>query len=535
MKNESRAHAGRRVALLLPLLVPVGAAGAATTGALKTQAVAGVKARAKLAQEINDSLFSFSELGYHETETQRYLGALLEKNGFTVERGIAGMPSAWIARWTQGSGGPTIALGSDVDCIPKASQKPGIPWHEPLIDGAPGHGEGHNSGQAVNIVAALAVQELMKRDNIAGTLVIWPGIAEELLGGKAYFVRDGVFSGVDAVLFTHVANNLGTSWGYSGGTGLVSVEYTFQGESAHSAMAPWRGRSALDGVQLMTLGWELRREHLRPEQRSHFVIRDGGDQPNVVPSQASVWFYFREQTFDGIGNSYKLANKIADAATQMTDTTVTRRVLGTAAPQNFNRPLAEAAYQNIKVVGLPQWTQDEQKFAKAVQKNIGANEEGLATKIDTLEPPPKEPRSGGSDDIGDVSWTVPTITLRYPSNIPNLPGHHWANAIAMATPIAHKGVVAGSQVVAMTTLDLLTDKSLLSKVKEYFATVSTKDQKYVSMLASTDRPATELNGETMSRYKEELKKYYYDPARYDTYLEQLGIAFPTLEKPAARK
>jgi aminobenzoyl-glutamate utilization protein B len=532
MNNGTRLRISRHVALLLPLLVPAaGMAGAVSTGTLKKEAVAGVTARAKLAQVINDSLFSFSELGFQETETQRYLTALLEENGFRIERAVAGMPSAWVARWSHGTGGPTIALGSDVDGIPKASQKPGIPWHEPLIEGAPGHGEGHNSGQAVNIVAALSVQELMKRHNIAGTLVIWPGIAEELLGGKAYFVRDGVFKDVDAVLFTHVANNLGTSWGYAGGTGLVSVEYTFGGDSAHSAMAPWRGRSALDGVQLMTLGWEMRREHLRPEQRSHFVIRDGGDQPNVVPSRASVWFYYREQTFDGIANSYRIGNKIADAAAQMTDTTVTRRVMGTAAPQNFNRPLAEAAYKNIAVVGLPQWTEDEQKFAKAVQKNLGAKEEGLATKLDTLEPPPKEPRSGGSDDIGDVSWNVPTITVRYPSNIPNLPGHHWSNAIAMATPIAHKGVVAGSKVIAMTTLDLLTDKSLLPKVKEYFAMVSTKDQKYVPMIAPTDRPATELNAGTMARYKDELKKYYYDPSRYDTYLQQLGITFPTLGPP----
>jgi aminobenzoyl-glutamate utilization protein B len=519
------------VGVALPLFVLAHTAGAANIGTLKSQAAAGVTSRAKLAQEINDSLFSYSELGFQEMQTQRYLTALLEKNGFAVERGIAGIPSAWIARWSQGTGGPTIALGSDVDCIPKASQKPGIPWHEPLIEGAPGHGEGHNSGQAVNIVAALAVQELMKKNNIAGTLVLWPGIAEELLGAKAYFVRDGVFSGVDAVIFTHVADNLSTSWGYAGGTGLVSVEYSFFGESAHSAQAPWRGRSALDAVQLMTLGWEMRREHLRPEQRSHYVIRDGGDQPNVVPSRASVWFYFREQTFENISKNYEIGNKIANAATQMTDTTLTRRVLGAAAPQNFNRPLAEAAYKNIRAVGLPQWTEDEQKFAKAVQKNIGVKEEGLATKLDELKEPPKEPKSGGSDDIGDVSWTLPTITVRYPSNIPNLPGHNWANAIAMATPIAHKGNIAGSKVVALTLLDLLNDKSLLPKAKEYFATVSTKDQKYVPMLSATDRPAIELNSETMARYNEALKTYYYDPSRYGTYLEQLKISFPTLQKP----
>jgi len=272
------------------MLIGAAAQGAADPGALKKRAVAGVEARAKLAQQINDTVFSFSELGYQEVETSRYLTALLEQNGFEVVRGVAAIPTAWVARWKNGEGGPVIALGSDIDCIPKASQKPGIPWHEPLVEGAPGHGEGHNSGQAVNVVAALSVQEIMRRSNVAGTLMLWPGVAEELLGAKAYMVRDGVFSGVDAVIFTHVADNLTVFWGQPRGTGLVSVEYTFRGEAAHSAMAPWRGRSALDAVELMNMAWDKRREHLRPEQRSHYVITDGGDQPNVVPSVASVWY-----------------------------------------------------------------------------------------------------------------------------------------------------------------------------------------------------------------------------------------------------
>ena len=225
-------------------------------------------------------------------------------------------------------------------------------------------------------------------------------------------------------------------------------------------MAPWRGRSALDAVELMNMAWDKRREHLRPEQRSHYVITDGGDQPNVVPSVASVWYYFREQTFDAIDKNLQIGNKMADAAATMTDTTVKRRILGAAAPQHFNKPIAEAANKNIQAVGLPQWTADEQAFAKAVQKNLDTKEEGLAIKLDGLTPPEPEPRSGGSDDIGDVSWTVPTIVIRYPSNIPGLPGHHWSNAIAMATPIAHKGVVSGAKVVAMTTLDLLVDAKL---------------------------------------------------------------------------
>ena len=498
---------------------------------MKKRAVADVEARAKLAQQINDSLFSFSELGYQESETARYITALLEKNGFSVERGVAGMPSAWVARWTHGQGGPVIALGSDVDGIPKASQKPGIPWREPLIEGGPGHGEGHNSGQAVNIVAALAVQDAMRRANVAGTLMLWPGIAEELLGGKAYMVRDGVFKDVDAVIFTHVDDNLSVFWGQPRGTGLVSIEYTFFGEAAHSASAPWRGRSALDAVELMNSAWDKRREHLRPEQRSHYVITDGGDQPNVVPSVASVWYYFREQSFAAIEKNLQIGNKIADAAATMTDTTVQRRILGAAAPQHFNKPIAEAANRNIQAVGLPQWTADEHAFAKAVQKNLSTKEEGLAVKLGGLTPPEPEPRSGGSDDIGDVSWTVPTIVIRYPSNIPDLPGHHWSNAIAMATPIAHKGVVAGSKAVAMTMLDLLVDAKLRSSARDYFTNVQTKDQKYKPMLGAGDRPKVEFNADTMGLYREQIKKLHYDESRYETYLDQLGVKFPTLSKP----
>ncbi|WP_367182901.1 hypothetical protein [Sphingomonas bacterium] len=278
----------------------------------------------------------------------------------------------------------------------------------------------------------------------------------------------------------------------------------------------------------------MRREHLRPEQRSHYVITDGGDQPNVVPSAARVWYYFREQDFKGIARNFEIGNTMAGAAAAMTDTKVSRRILGTAAPRHFNRPMAEAAYENIRLVGLPNWTKDEQAFARLVQKNVGAEkQEGLATKLDKLEPPLPEPKSGGSDDIGDVSWVVPTITIVYPSNIPELPGHNWSNAIAMATPIAHKGVVAGAKVVAMTTLDLLTRPKLRRAAKDYFAEVQTKNQKYQPVLSASDKPPIEINREIMARFKPELSKYFYDPSRYPTYLDQLGITFPTLgEAPA---
>src|SRR3982750_2001715 len=184
---------------------------------LKAEAVKEVEKNAVLGQQINDMLFSFSELGFQEYETFTYLTNLLEKNGFKIQKGVAGIPTAWIATW--GSGKPVIALGSDVDCIPKASQKPGVAYHDPIVDGAPGHGEGHNSGQALNIISALALKKIMEREKIPGTIMLWPGVAEELVGTTAYFIRSGYFKDVDACIFTHVANNLGVGFGDAGNNG----------------------------------------------------------------------------------------------------------------------------------------------------------------------------------------------------------------------------------------------------------------------------------------------------------------------------
>src|SRR6201991_4577096 len=493
----------------------------------KTQVVADVEAMAKKTQVMVDMVFSFGELGFQEVETSKYLTAILEKEGFKINRGIAGIPTAWIATW--GSEKPVIALGSDVDCIPQASQKPGVAYHDPLVEGAPGHGEGHNSGVPLNITAAIAVKRQMQRAKLPGTIKVWPGVAEELVAGKAFFVRAGVFNDVDVVLFTHVGNNLNTSWGQASATGLVSVEYTFRGESAHAAGAPWQGRSALDAVELMDIGWNFRREHLRLQQRSHYVITNGGDQPNVVPRLASVWYYFRELDYEHIKQMRDIGDAMAEGAAKMTNTSVTSRVLGSAWPQHFNRPVAEAMYENIKQVGLPQWSDADQTLAKALQKELKSREQGLNSELQPLTGPvPEEQRNrGGSDDIGEVSWNVPTVTLRYPSNISVLPGHNWTDAIAMATPIAHKGATAGAKVIAMTMIDLLTKPELIEQSWKYFREVQTKDTKYQPLIAADDKPPVYLNKKTMDTYREQMRKYYYDPSKHDTYLEQLGIKYPT--------
>ena len=496
---------------------------------LKTEVQQLVDARAKMAQVMVDKVFSFAELGFQEVETSKYITDILKKEGFTIDYGISGVPTAWWAKW--GSGSPVIAIGSDIDCIPKASQKPGVAYHDPIVEGAPGHGEGHNSGTPLNVVAVLAVKELMKREKISGTLIIWPGVAEEQLGTKAYYTRDGYFDNVDLCIFTHVSNNMAVSYGPARGTGMISVEYTFEGESAHSAGAPWRGRSAADAVELMNIGWQYNREHLHPLGRSHSIINNGGDQPNVVPSKASIWYYFREITYPKIMEVYERANDMAKGAALMTRTTMTSKILGTAWPRHFNKPMAEAMYQNITKVGLPTWSEADQALAIAVQREVNSPRDttGLAVKLDTIGLPVIEPVSGGSDDIGDISWKVPTITLRYPSNIPGLQGHHWSNAIAMATPIAHKGVVAGAKVEAMTLLDLLLKPELVQQSWDYFKTEQASKIKYVPMVSDTDTPATYLNKEIMETYKPKLAPFYYNEKKYNSYLEQLGITYPTLK------
>src|SRR5438034_465089 len=391
-------------------------------------------------QKWNDSVFSFGELGFQEVETTKYLTDILKQNGFAVQQGIAGIPTAWTARW--GSGKPVIALGSDVDCIPQASQKPGVAYHDPIIEGAPGDGEGHNSGMPLQLAAALAVKKIMEQQHLQGTLMLWPGIAEELVGAKAYYVRAGVFKDVDISIFAHVGDNLGVGWGDGNQNGLVSVEYTFKGESAHAASAPWRGKSALDAAEMM------------------------------------------------------------DA--------------------------------NIEKVGLPQWSEADQTLAKALQHELKVPEVGMATKLQPLRGresvPDEEKRGGGSDDIGDISWNVPTVTLRYPSNMAAGPGHNWANAISMATPIAHKGIQAGAKVVALTVLDFLMRPELVTQAWDYFRNVQTKNTKYIPLIRPEDKPAIWLNEQTMARYRPEMKKYYYDPTKYKSYLEQLGIKYPTVRQ-----
>jgi aminobenzoyl-glutamate utilization protein B len=481
-----------------------------------------VVSMAKLTQEIVDKVYSHGELGFQEFWTAEYLTGILREEGFEVEMGGAGMPTNYVATW--GSGSPVVGFMGDIDGLPETSQRPGVPYHDPLIPNGPGHGEGHNTAPAVDITAAIAVKRVMERHGLQGTLKVIPGVAEELVSSRTYMVNAGLFEGMDVMLSTHVSNRMTTGWGISG-SGLVSTIFTFSGVSAHGAGSPWSGRSALDAVELMNTGWNFRREHLRLQQRSHYVIANGGNQPNVVPSEASVWYYFRELDYPRIKELHELGQTMAKAAAMMTSTTVEERVLGSAWPSTMSKPLAERMQANVDRVGMPQWSDADIALAEAVQKMLDREVIGLRTEVDTLREA-SQGMGGGSDDIAEVSWNLPTIRLRYPANIPGTIGHHWSAGIAPATPIAHKGSNYGARVIAMTAIDVLMDPDLVEEAWRYHREVQTKEYQWISLIPEGTEPPIHLNAEKMKLYRPELEKLIYDPSKYDTYLEQLGVPYP---------
>ena len=279
--------------------------------AMKADLAGQIDGMKKQAQVMVDSVFSFGELGFQEFETSKYLTGILEKEGFKIERGVAGIPTAWVATW--GSGKPVISLGSDIDDIPQASQKPGVAWHDPMIEGAPGHGEGHNSGVPLNIMAALAVKKVMEREHLQGTIQLWPGVAEEAARHQGLLCARGHVQGRRRRACSRTSATISAC-----PTGRRSIRTAWSRSNTCSRARartrparPGAARSALDAVELMDVGWNFRREHLRLAQRSHYVITNGGDQPNVVPPNAAVWYYFREADYDHIMDLWRIGDNMA--------------------------------------------------------------------------------------------------------------------------------------------------------------------------------------------------------------------------------
>lgn len=396
-----------------------------------------------------------------------------------------------------------IAIHSEFDALPNGSQVEGVVERKEYVPGGPGHAEGHNCGPAAAIGALYGAMEAMKAGNLQGTLKFFGVPAEELLLARPYFVRDGYLDDVDIAMWCHVGSDFPNTYGQRS-YAMMSVEYEFFGKTAHSAVSPWTGKSATDAVKLMDIGWDVLREHLRPTQRSHSVIVEGGVQPNVVPDYAKIWYFFRESDGDGVKELYEKASSIAKGACLMTGCTVKENVLSAIWPCRDNVTVAETISENVNLVGLPKWSQEEEELARRIQKAAGVKEVGLASVIHPLV---ESPGGTGSNDSGDITQVVPHGRVNFPSNVPGVPAHHWCAAIAEATSIAHKGEEAGAKVLAGTIIDFLTSPKLLEKAKKTFSKES-EGISYRSLLPEGQKPDTTINEELMAKYRPLMEPFY---------------------------
>ncbi|MBC7779840.1 MAG: amidohydrolase [Proteobacteria bacterium] len=491
-------------ALLLSFsVVAAPAHAAAATDAQKMFAWAAIDRNAEAIATLSDNIYYFAELGMQEHESAKLLVETLRAIGFRVRTGDAGFPTNVWAEW--GSGLPRIAIVTEIDALPEGSQTPGSIERKPLIAGAPGHMEGHNTHAGVTVGAAHALKLVMERDKLPGTIVLSYGPAEEQLVSRPFLVRAGLFKDIDAAMLIHIGATFGTGVGLMN-YGAVSAEFTFRGKTAHGAQAPWDGRDAVDAVVLMDTGVNALREHLRPTARAHRTITHGGIQPNIIADLGKIWWYVRDDTGPKAMENFSKVVKVAEGAALMTSTTLTHEVIASAWPQLSNRAIAEAIQKNIENVGLPAWTSEELDFARRFQKSVGVPEMGLATRA---VPFGTRPQSFASNDNGDVTWVVPSGYFQFPASVPGISYHNWVAGVTPTMSISHKGQVAGAKVLAATMLDLLTDADLLARAKAQFAQ-DTKTTKYVPMLPPTAKPPLDLNREMMEKYRPEMRKFYIE-------------------------
>ena len=450
---------------------------------------------------ISDSIFYFGEPGMQEFEGTKLLKGTLEAAGFRVDLGGAGMPTNLWAEW--GAGRPKIAIVTEIDALPSGSQTPLEFARKPLVAGAPGHMEGHNTHGGVASMAAFAVKQVMERYNLPGTVAISFGPAEEQLASRPFIVRAGYFKDVDAIIYLHLRDSLATGYGVQNYAAISSI-FTFHGKTAHGAVNPWDGKDAVDAVELMDIGFDKLREHLRPSYRAHRAITSGGIQPNIIPDYAQIWWFVRDANMASAKETFDKLTRIAEGASLMTGTTYEYQIDSAGWPQLGLKSIAEVIQPNIDAVGMPQWSEDEQEFARKFQAAMGARVVGLNTKQTPLG---QRGQSASSNDNGDVTWVVPSAALNFPASVPGINYHNWQAAVTPTSTMAHKGMVSAAKVLAGAMLDFLTKPELVRQARVEFEKATT-EMKYFPVLPPDAKPPLDLNKETMDRYRAEMTKHY---------------------------
>jgi len=426
-------------------------------------AIADVEGRQDELKAVNKSIWEFAEVGLEEHQSAALLVAKLKQNGFEVRTGVSHMPTSFVASF--GSGQPVIGILAEYDALPGLSQKVETD-RMPVTDGAPGHGCGHSGLGTGALGAALAVKAAMQKHDLKGTLRIYGTPAEETLIGKVYMLLDGQFDDLDVCLHWHPAAKTGVWAGSS--KAAASVKFTFRGVAAHAAGSPEKGRSALDAVELMNVGVNYMREHVKEDARLHYVITDGGGAPNVVPASATVWYYIRADKHKDVETYFDWVQDIAKGAALMTRTKMSLQVETDCHELIQNAPLNEVVHQALVTVGAPRFTDAERAFARRLQQPV-SDEFGTNFKLaleDFVKPLAEAAEiSKGSTDVGDISWYVPTAGLRTTCFAAESPGHSWQNVAAMGSTIGEKGTIVAAKALAVATLDLFEKPELVVAAK----------------------------------------------------------------------
>jgi aminobenzoyl-glutamate utilization protein B len=461
MENPMRSAPFRALAASLALLCS--AVSAADLDERKAQVIASIDAQASALTALSDEIWRNAEIAFRETRSSEALIRHAEEHGFTVTRGSGDIPTAFIAEY--GSGSPVIGIMGEFDALPGLSQDT-VPSRSPLEEGAPGHGCGHNVFGAASLGAAIAVKELIESGEIAGTIRYFGTPAEEKFFGKLWMIRDGAFEGVDVMMDWHPADHVEAN--VQSSQALVDFLVEFDGQAAHAAADPWNGRSAGDALELYTSGINAYREHVRPTVRIHYHIMDAGKVVNVVPDYAKIWVRVRDRDRAGMMPVYERVREMAAGAAIMADVDSKVTLISGVHELLPNRAGGAAMQANLEALGPISYTPEEERYAKAIQAATGKPEEGMDAAVNALRDTEKNP-PGGSTDVGDVSYTVPTISLAVTIAPKDVPWHSWAVVASGGMSLGHKGLVYASKALAMTMVDLYEDPALVAAVKAEFS------------------------------------------------------------------
>lgn len=431
-------------------------------------------------EQVSRQIWEFAEPALQETRSAKLLSELLAKEGFKIERGVGGMPTAFVA--TAGSGSPVVAVLAEYDALPELSQQPRETKKTPLTKGAPGHGCGHNLLGTAAVAAAVAANQARIQKKLPGTIQVFGTPAEEILIGKTFMIMAGAFKNTDVALSWHPDDTNQIVNGKR--LALTATDVEFFGKTAHAASAPWLGRSALDGMELFEHAMSLMREHIRPTARIHRVIKNGGAVANIIPDYSKVQVWLRDANGTAVEEMIAWMRKAAEGAAIATETRAKVTVLGSVRDPVNNEVLGRVMQKELERVGPPRWEEQDTTFAKALQKEVGVEQSGLRTNIVPFGP---EHGSTASSDIGEVSAVVPLAELGVVARPAGTAAHHWAQTTCSAHPVGNKGMMVAAKVLGASMVDLLSDPRLVASAKEELAK-ATKGKPYVSPLPPDAKP-----------------------------------------------